>query len=84
MGLKLKSLRKMDSGSAPREVRDDDIVLVLVKLVSGASAPDYLNVRSEFGRNIVSAEVTGRDLRRLGEDPAVQSFERSERMPVIG
>lgn len=84
MGLKLKSLRKMESASAPAEVRDDDLVLVLVKLVSGAPAPDYLKVRSAFGPDIVSADVAGRDLRRLGKDPAVLSFERSERMPVIG
>lgn len=84
MGLKLKSLRKLETASAPDEVRDDEIVLVVVKLASGARAPDYLNVRSAFGPDIVSAEVAGRDLRRLGEDPAVLSFQRSERMPVIG
>jgi hypothetical protein len=83
MGLKLKSLQKMGSAKAPDAVRDDDVVLVVVKLAAGARVPDYLDIRDKFGPDIVSAKVAGRDLRRLGEDPAVLSFQRSEQMPII-
>jgi hypothetical protein len=83
MGLKLGSLRSMASASPDADVRDDDILLVLVKLARGASAPAYLKVRNNFGPELVSAEVAGRDLRRLRSDPAVVSVERSKEMPVI-
>lgn len=83
MPIKLSSLRRLEPAHSPKGVGDDDTVLVLVKLAKGKHAPDYIKVRSEFGPDIVSAEVVGRDLTRLGEDPAVVSVQRSERMPIV-
>ena len=82
MALKLSSLHQIES-VLPEEGQDDGKVLVVVKLVEGARAPNYLNVREKFGREIISAEIAGRDLSRLGRDPAVASFQRSESMPLI-
>ena len=83
MALKLSTLRSISSTSSDADVRDDDLVLVLVKLAPGSAVPGYLKVRSTFGPEIVSGEVSGRDLRRLRGDPAVVSVERSKELPVI-
>jgi hypothetical protein len=82
MALNLGSLRRIDTASSD-DVRDDETVLVVVKLAEGALAPDYINVRETFGPYIVSAEVSGRDLTRLNHDPAVRSVERSRPLPMI-
>lgn len=83
MGLKLGLLRSIASASPDADVPDDDVVVVLVKLARGATVPGYVKVRNSFGPEIVSAEVSGRDLRRLRTDPAVVSVERSKELPVI-
>jgi hypothetical protein len=82
MALKLSSLKPIE-GASPDPVGDDESVLVLVKLVKDASPPPYLTIRQRFGADLVSADVSGRDLARLGEDPHVLSFERSQRMSII-
>lgn len=83
MAINLRSLKKQAASQAasPKdEVRDDEMLLLIVKLARGAQAPSYLNVRQRMGDEILTAEVAGRDLKRLEKDPAVVSFEHSKKL----
>jgi len=85
MTIDLKSLRKLESlpASAPTRLGEDDdaSLLVLVKLRTGASCPDYVARRGELSDCLFSAEVTASTLVRLEADDAVESVAVSKLLP---
>lgn len=84
MTIDLKSLRKLESlpASAPTRLGEDDAsLLVVVKLRTGASCPDYVARRGELSDCLFSAEVTASTLVRLEADDAVESVAVSKLLP---
>ncbi|RWE07730.1 MAG: hypothetical protein EOS23_26750 [Mesorhizobium sp.] len=82
----LKSLRKLETTPSSVQVTprsEDDRVLVLVKLREGSARPPYISPRAEFGTGMFSAEIRVGELRRLENDPAVESMSLSRPLSVI-
>ena len=85
MAVDLKSLKKLESLPAslcePRS--DDDRLVVLVKLRTGANQPSYLTPRAHMGPQIFSAEISAGDLPRMESDSSIESVSVTRRLPLI-
>lgn len=84
MTIDLKSLKKLESLPASPSTRladDETSLLVLVKLRSGASCPDYVALRGGISECLFSAEITAATLGRLEADDAVESVAVSRVLP---
>jgi hypothetical protein len=79
----LKKLESLQPSEAARTIGDADRLLVLVQLREGSEKPDYVTARTDIVSGMFTAEINGRDLRRLEADPAVHSVAISRRMPGI-
>lgn len=82
MPFDLRSLKKLDFSAAPAPVSGDRVV-VLVKLRDGAERPDYIAARADISPGLFSAELPVEVLKRLEDDPAVESVALSRRLPTI-
>lgn len=79
----LKKLEKLLPSLFTKSLTEEEHLVVLVKIHEGFGFPDYVTVRTKLAQHLFSAEVSGAELLRLEEDPAVQSFTISQRLPLV-
>lgn len=86
MSIDLSKLRKLELSplSLQSPQRDDENVVILLKLKAGELRPSYVKLRMQISEDILSAELASADLARLEKDPAVESFSLSRALSAIG
>lgn len=82
MPIDLRSLKKLDFSAAPAPIASDRVI-VLVKLRDGAKRPDYIAARADISPGLFSVELPVAVLKRLEDDPDVESVALSRRLPTI-
>ena len=86
MPIKLSSLTKLETPAASDSAhvrRDDERLVVLVKLRGGAARPTYIKARGDISSEMFSAEIRSADLVRLENDPAVESISVSRKITSV-
>ena len=86
MPVDFKTLQNMETlppSTQAKPPSDDELVLVLVKLHKGSPQPSYVSARAKMGKDMFSAQIRAGDLRRLADDPAVESVSISRSLSGI-
>lgn len=86
MPIDFGKLKKLEGSSAVRAFRPDNSrakMLVLLKLRPGCDLPKYVKPRGEPAPGFCSATVSAGHLERLENDPAIESFSISQKLPGI-
>jgi hypothetical protein len=84
MPIDYKALKKLETLPASAQaMRDDERLLVLVKLRKDGRRPVGISARAEIGPQIFSAEIAAGELKRLETDPDVESVSISRRLPLM-
>lgn len=79
----LTKLETLPASLQSKPVEDGARVVILLKLRAGAPCPAYVDVRTRISAQIVTAELSGADLARLGAEASVESFSLSRALPVL-
>ena len=83
MDRKKQTDAKIEAASAkPVTARDDEVVLVIVKVKEANYVPGGFKVRSRIDDEMFTAECAGADLRAAQSDPKVESIALTKRLRV--